>query len=60
MQEIGVVALLGGRDAERLETLVRVFEGIEARAPALVGKRWIGDDIVEDFKCVAFHEFWIC
>ena len=38
VQQIGVVALLGGRRAEGLKALVRVVERIEAGAPALVAE----------------------
>lgn len=38
MQQVGVVALLGGWHAEGLEALEGVVQRIEAGAPALVGK----------------------
>jgi dihydroxy-acid dehydratase len=54
-----VVALLCGRRAEGLETLAGVVERVEARAPALVGKRRIGDDIVEGLERAALRELGI-
>ncbi len=50
VQQIRVVALLRGRDAVRLETLVRVVFGIEPRAPSLVGKRRICDHVIEGLE----------
>ena len=50
MQQIGVIALLVGRDAEMLEALIRVVECINAGAPALVAERRIGNHIVKGFK----------
>ena len=35
VQKIGVVALLGGRRAERLETLVAIFQRVQAGAPMM-------------------------
>ena len=59
VQQIGIVALLGGRRAEGLEALVRVVERIDAGAPALVGERRIGDDVVEGLERVAVLELGI-
>ncbi len=59
VQQVGVVALLGGRRAEGLEALVGVVERIEAGAPALVGKGRIGDDVVEGLERVAVLELGI-
>ena len=59
VQQVGVVALLGGRRAEGLEALVGVVERIEAGAPALVGERRIGDDVVEGLERVAVLELGI-
>ena len=53
VQQIGVVALLGGRDAEGLESIERIVQRIEAGAPALVGKGWVGDDVVEGLEGLA-------
>jgi hypothetical protein len=53
VQEVGVIALLAGRDAVVLETLPGVVLGIEAGAPALVAEWWIGDDVVEGFERVS-------
>ena len=50
VQQIGIVALFGGRRAVVFEALVRVVVGIEASAPAFVAERWIGDHIVEGFE----------
>ena len=38
VQQVGVVALLGGRRAEGLEALVGIVERVEAGAPALVAR----------------------
>ena len=59
VQQVGVVALLGGRRAEGLEALVRVVERIDAGAPAFVGERRIGDDVVEGLERVAVLELGI-
>ena len=59
VQQVGVVALLGGRRAEGLEALVGIVERIEAGAPALVGERRIGDDVVEGLERVAVLELGI-
>ena len=56
VQQVGVVALLGGRRAEGLEAVVRVVERVEAGAPALVGEGRIGDDVVEGLERVAVLE----
>ena len=53
VQQIGVVALLGGRRAEGLESVVEVVQRIEAGAPAFVGERRIGDHVVEGLERVA-------
>lgn len=42
-----VVALLGGRRAEVLETFVRVVESVEAGAPVFLTKRDSCDDVIE-------------
>ena len=47
VQQVGVVALLAGRHAEGLETLVSVVERIESGAPPLIAERRIGDDVVK-------------
>jgi hypothetical protein len=47
VQQVGIVALLVGRDAEGFEAAVGIFFGVEAGAPTFVGKRRIGDDVVE-------------
>ncbi len=36
VQEVGVIALLVGRRAERFETFVGIVERVETRAPTLV------------------------
>ncbi len=56
VQEIGVVALFGGRDAVRIEAVERVVVGIESGAPAFVGKGRVGDDVVEGLEGVAVFE----
>src|SRR6185437_12072251 len=53
VEQIRVVTLLTRRGAEWLEALVRIVKRIEPRAPALVGKRRIGDDVVEGLERVA-------
>jgi hypothetical protein len=47
VQQVGVVALFGGRRTEGLEALIGVVPWVEAGAPALVRKWRIGDDVVE-------------
>ena len=59
VQQVGVVALLGGRRAEGLEAVVGIVERIEAGAPALVAERRIGDDVVEGLERVAVLELGI-
>ena len=59
VQQVGVVALLGGRCAEGLKAIVGVVQRIEARAPALVGKGRIGDHVVEGFERFAILELGI-
>ena len=59
VQQVGVVALFGGRHAEWLETLIRVVQRVDAGAPALVGKRRIGDHVVEGLEDAAFLELGI-
>ena len=49
VQQVGVVALLGGRHAEG-EALEGVVRRVEAGAPGLVGERRIGDDVVEGLE----------
>ena len=56
VQEVGVIALLAGRDAVVLEALPRVVLGIEAGAPAFVAEGRIGDDVVEGLERVAVEE----
>ena len=56
VQQVGVVALLAGRDAVVLEALPGVVLGIEAGAPALVAEGRIGDDVVEGLERVAVEE----
>ena len=50
VQQVGVVALLGGRHAVVLEALVGVVGRVEAGAPALVAEGRIGDDVVEGLE----------
>ena len=50
VQQIGVIALLGGRRAEGLEALVRVVERVDAGAPAFVAEGRIGDDVIEGLE----------
>ena len=53
VQQVGVIALLAGRDAVVLEALPGVVLGIEAGAPAFVAEGRIGDDVVEGLERVA-------
>ena len=50
VQQVGVVALLGGRHAVVLEALEGVVGRVEAGAPALVAEGRIGDDVVEGLE----------
>ena len=55
VQQVGVVALLGGRLAP-LEALEGVVGGREAGAPGLVGEGRIGDDVVVGAQLLAVLE----
>ena len=59
VQQVGVVALPGGRHAEGLEAFVGVVGRVETGAPALVAKGRIGDHIVEGLERVAVLELGI-
>ena len=59
VQQVGVVALLGGRCTVVLKAFVWVVRRVEAGGPALVGERRIGDDVVEGLERIAFLEQWI-
>ena len=59
VQQVGVVALLGGRRAEGLETVVRIVLQVDAGAPALVRKWRIGDDVVESLERASLRELGI-
>lgn len=59
VQQVGVVALLGRRHAEGLKTVEGVVQRVEAGAPALVRKGWIGNNVIEGLECRAVAEFWI-
>ena len=56
VQQVGVVALLGRRHAERPEPVERVVRRVEAGAPPLVRERRVGDDVVELFERIAVLE----
>ena len=59
VQQVGVVALLGGRHAEGLEAFVGIVGRVEAGAPALVAEGRIGDHVVESLERVAVRELGI-
>src|ERR1017187_8357336 len=59
VEEVGIVALAGGRRAEGFEALIGVVEEVDAVGPALIAEGRIGDDVVEGFEGVADLEFWI-
>jgi hypothetical protein len=59
VQQVGVVALLGRRCAERGEAFMRVVQRVEAGAPALVREWRIGDDVVERAQVALVHELRI-
>src|ERR1039458_4481448 len=59
VEEVGIVALAGGRRAEGFEALVGVVEEVDAVGPAFVAEGRIGDDVVEGFEGVADLEFGI-
>src|ERR1035438_9103248 len=59
VEKVGVVTLLGGRDAEVLEAQMGVVAGIDAVAPGLVAEGRIGDYVVEGFDGVAIFELRI-
>ena len=60
MQQVGEIALFGGRRAEMLESLVRIVERVEAGAPAFVAEGRIGDHEVEGFELpVVAGEPWV-
>ena len=50
MEEVGVVALLGGRRAEGREAVVGVVVDVDAGAPTLVGEGRIRDHVVEGLQ----------
>jgi len=50
VQQVGVVALLGGRHAVVREALEGVVGRVEAGAPAFVAERRISDDVVEGLE----------
>jgi hypothetical protein len=56
VQEVGVIALLGGRDAVAGETLEGIGVRRETGAPAFVAEGRIGDDVVEGLQRVALGE----
>ena len=56
VEQVGIVALPGGRRAEVFETFVGIVEGIKAVSPALVAERRIGDDVVEGFERFSVFE----
>ena len=59
MQQIRIVALLGGRHAETLKPAKGVFERVEAGAPAFIRKRRIGDDVIKLLEGATILVFWI-
>src|ERR1022692_4811552 len=59
MEEVGIVALAGGRRAEGFEALRGVVGQVDAVGPALIAEGRIGDDVVEGFEGVAVLEFGI-
>ena len=56
VQEVGVVTLLGWRDAVGLEALPWIVLGIETGAPAFIAERRIGGCIVKGLERVAVEE----
>ena len=59
VQQISIVALLSRWCSERLETLVRVMQGVKAGTPAFVAERRIGNHIIEGLECAAVLEFGV-
>jgi len=59
VQKISIVSILGRRHPKGLESLKAVAQRIKAGAPALIGKRRIGDLIIEGFQGVAIGELGI-
>jgi len=59
VEEEGVVAVLGGRDAEG-ETAVQVIGRVETVAPRLGGERRIGDDEIETLEAATRPTFPKC
>ena len=59
MQQVGVVALPGGRRAEGFEAFEGVIHRVQPRAPPLVRERRIGDDIVECLEGSALLELGV-
>src|ERR1017187_3102600 len=45
MEEVGIVALAGGRRAEGFEALIGVVGQVDAVGPALIAEGRIGDDL---------------
>ena len=56
VQEVGVVALLGGWNAIGFEALEGIVLGMEAGGPALVAEGWVGGGVVEGLELVAIEE----
>ena len=59
VQQVGVVALPGGRYAKGSEACVVVVGRVEAGAPALVAERRIGHHVVKGLERVAVLELGI-
>src|ERR1039457_3561745 len=59
VEEVGIVALAGGRRAEGFEALIGVVGQVDAVGPALIAEGRIGDYVVEGFDGVAVLEFGI-
>lgn len=52
VEQVGIVALLGRRNAKGLEALPGVIERVDTRAPAFVGERRIGYHVIENLKAL--------
>jgi hypothetical protein len=50
VEQVGIIALLGGRNAEVPEPAIRIVQRIDPFAPALVAEGRIGNHIVKGFE----------
>ncbi len=59
MQQVRIVSLFSGWDAEVLEPVVRIIGGVQPGAPAFVAERWIDDCEIKRLQTVTVFELRI-